>query len=115
MDAEQPIKVLSKCRFIFKWTNLYNPNGVHIGSTKIPDTLLTLLMSLQTTETGLLYLLYCYDNEFDSDSISGTFPYVIGTTQMTLVYISLALRNRVIVETIHDLQAAVTRSEFPLK
>lgn len=113
-DTIRSIEVLSKCRFIFKWTNLYNPNGFYIGQTKIPDALVTLLLSSQIMGTGVLYFLYCYDHEFDSDSISGTFPYVIGTTQMTLVYVSLAMRNRVIVAAIRDLQKVVTESKFPL-
>lgn len=108
----QSIEVLSKCRFIFKWTNLYNPNGFYIGQTKVPNALAIILLSSQVTLTGILYFLHCWDNGFDSDSMSGTFPYVIGTTQMTSVYVSLAMRNRLIVEAIHKLQEAVTKSNF---
>lgn len=110
-DYNQPIEVLSKCRFILKWTHLYNPNGVRIGSTKIPDLLVFSLLALQFTETGALYLWHCFDDNFNKESVSGTLPYVIGTTQMTLVYLSLAMRNRIIVQAIDNLQEAVTKSD----
>lgn len=108
----QPLQVLSKCRFILKWTNLYNPSGVRVGSTKIPDLLVMSLISFQSIQTGILYFLFCYDNNFSMESISGSFPYFIGSIQMSLVYISLALRNRLIVNAIDRLQEAIISSNF---
>lgn len=109
-DSTQPIEVLSKCRFILKWTHLYNPNGVRIGSTKTPDLLIACLLVLQFVETAVMYLLYCIDEGFSIESVSGTLPYVIGTSQISLVYMSLAMKNRLIVQAIDGLQAAVTKS-----
>lgn len=109
-DSNQSIQVLSRCRPILKWLNLYNPNGVRIGSIKIPDWLATLTIISFIFDSIILYLLFCFDNEFNLDVVSGTFPYVIGSSQITLVYLSLAMRKNVIVEAVDCLQVAVTKS-----
>lgn len=111
-ENNQSIQVLSRCRPILKWLNLYNPNGVKIGEIKMPEWLVTLIIISIILDTVILYCLNCFDYKFNLDVVSGTFPYVIGSTQITLVYLSLAMRKNIIVDAIDCLQVAVTKSWY---
>lgn len=110
ISPDQTIQVLSKYRPFLSWMKLNNPNGVRIGQIKIPDLLVAVIIALPILDTTVVYFLYCYDEKFNFDSISETFPYFIGSSQMSLVYLSLAMKKRIIVEAVESLQAAVTAS-----
>lgn len=105
---KKQIEVLSALRPMLKLTNLYNKNGVHLkynkNPFKIPDSYVICLISLPAVYLASLYLWFVLDEKFNLKTISTSLGFAIGLLQMTLAYISLALKTDLIISTIDHLQ-----------
>lgn len=106
------IKVLKGCRLILKFTNLYNKNGVCIGSIKIPNFLCFCLIMLPVILLFVVQTWYCFDENFNLNSTSNTLAMVIAGVQMALVYISLSIKSDFISKTVNYLQNIVKKSNL---
>lgn len=105
------VEVLSGIRLILKLTNLYNKNGVYIGSIKIPDFIISAMISLLSSYMTLLYFWAAVEEHFDMEIISGSLACTLGMLQTTIAYISLATKTYLVISTIDHLQEVVEKSK----
>lgn len=104
------IEVLGGCRLPLKLTNLYNKNGVHIGSLKIPNFFIFIFISLPAIYTAPLQIWYCFDEGFNLRTTSNTLLSIIALIQTGLVYFWLTVKSELMIETIDHLQNIVNKS-----
>lgn len=114
MWTNNRIEVLSSLRVLLKLMNLYNKNGVHIGSVKIPDLLVFCLVAFPTFHLWSLYVWIVIEENFDLNIVSFSLDGVIGQSQITLSFILLAINTDLIASTIDDLQEFVAKSRYHL-
>lgn len=118
MSNEKKIEVLSSLLVILKLTNLYNKNGVSFkfnrisDSVKIPNFCLFCLISLPTLYLSSLFVWIIFEEKFDLKLISTSVAVLIGTSQITIAYISLAMKTDLVVSTVDHLQEVVGKSWF---
>lgn len=105
------IEVLSGLRLLLKLTNLYNKNGVYIGSVHIRDFYVFSMISLPPIFYTLLIIWDVIEEEFDLQSTSNSLATVIAVLQVTIAYISLAMKTDSMKSTVDDLQELVDQSK----
>lgn len=111
MWTKNQIEVLSSLRGFLKITNLYNKNGVYIGSVKIPDFLIFCLFSLHTLNFGILCIWGILEQEFNLKLISFHLGGAIGFPEITIIYIYLVQKTDLIVSTVDHFQEIVEKSK----
>lgn len=105
------IKVLSDLRLVLKLTNLYNKNGVFIGSIKIPDFLVFCLICLPTAYLVALLVWAVVEENFNLTLISTSLAAAIAHIQIAVAFISLCMKNKLIMSTVDHLQDVVEKSK----
>lgn len=115
--SKSKVEVLGSLRLIFKLTNLYNKNGVHLkynrngDSVKIPDFIAFFFIVLPELFYGLLLIWAIIEEKFDLILVGSTsFSAVIALVQVTTAYISLATKTDSIVSIVDQLQEVVEQS-----
>lgn len=117
LKKDKDIEVLSGLRSIFKFTNLYNKNGVYIkfnkygDSFKIPDFIWFSLILLPPLYFVLLLIWASIDENFDLRLISTSLAAIFAIIQAIIAYISLAMKTDSIISTFDHLQEVVEKSE----
>lgn len=114
MWKKTQIKVLSDLRLILKLTNLYNKNGVHIGSYKIPDFFVFCLICLPSLYVAALLIWSVIEENFNLTLISMSLAAAIGHIQIAVAYMSLCMKSELIAITVDHLQDVVEKSKFEL-
>lgn len=109
MTKTQPIEVLSGLRFLLKWTNLYNKNGLHFYSVKLPDTLVYCLVPIPSFYLSLLFVWPVIEGKFNLKLLSSSLAFAIGNLQLAFAYISLASKTASIASTLDQLQEIVQK------
>lgn len=104
-------EVLGAIRMLLKLTNLYNKNNIYLGSIPIPDFPIFVLISIPSFYFAMLLIWRCIDVEFDIELMSISFSDFFGFSQMTVVYISLAVKKYMIITTVDHLQELVQESK----
>lgn len=113
---EEKIEVLSGLRLILKLTNLYNKYGVHIkynknaDSAEIPEFIVFSLISVPTFVLTSLLIWAAIEQKFDIKLLSVGLAAIIGYSQTTSVFLSLAIKNDSVISTIDHLQETFERS-----
>lgn len=106
------IQVFGGIRPILRSVNLYDSRGLRIGSFKIPDFIIYLSILTPLIFIASLEILFCIDEQWNLATMSTVFAMAAGTVQMILVYVSLASKNHLIVDTIDLLQQVAEKSKF---
>ena len=115
VNDKKPIRVLSTSRYILKLSNLYNKDGIFIGTYKIPNFVCPVVMVIIKVTYASLELWLCIDESFDLSLVSPALVYCCSTIQSLLIYTSLFLQRDLVMSTIDNLQNTVTRSNYILR
>lgn len=102
-----PSTILKMCRFILSLAQLGNNNQFKIHRWQLPKSLnqFVYLMPLLSFPPYLIW--YCIDEDFKLNKTAGAMGLTFGSTQMILIYLSLAANNELIVETFDAIQLIV--------
>lgn len=102
--------VLDGCRLALKYTNLYNKKDLQIFGRRIPNFLIHTFILIPMIYTNFLQMWFCIDEKFNLKSISSTLGNLMSLTHMSLIYVSLAVKSNLIIETLDNLQDLVDKS-----
>lgn len=106
MAEVEKVEVLKDCRRYLDLINLCN-KGIYFKSIKIPDIFYDVIVIGPMTYTSFWFAVFCLEHNFNLTSCAQPFAILIGCTQITFCYITLAFEKNVIYETMDIIQDLV--------
>lgn len=111
MTKHISFQVLADNRLIFKILNIYNKNGVRIGTYKVPNKVFQILSLLPTIIGCIGMIQYCFDSSLNFGQVSSSMAVLLGTVQIATIFLTLAIKKDTIIKTVNKLQEVVDKSK----
>lgn len=105
------IEILKDCRIYLEKMFLCNDEHVRIANYSVPSTLICILCNFPQTITQSLLMRYVYISNFDLNEVSTAFAICIGSSQLQLIYFSLAANRPTTVKIMSTMQSIVDDRE----
>lgn len=120
-EMEKPqseIKVFSKCLYALHWMNLCRKTQLQVGGVKIPNIIIFTLLSIPLSNGvfGVIRLVFDIGFNFKNASFLfySLFLFILGTSQMQIIYFCLVNNNELIIKLLDHIQDTVNRSNLHL-
>lgn len=116
MASMSSIHLLDSFRPFFRIFTIYNAENFQIANRrkkffKITEAILSALVPWLTI---VFVFAYCRGKEFHLNVIAQPFSVMLGIVQALLIYVALAMHNRLISETIESLRTIIEQREFSI-
>lgn len=102
--------VLKECQHFLRVAQLYKKSPIKFGQFKVPLSVVQCIFLFPFFTFAPFLCWFCYEKEFDLTLIPGAMSLALGSAQILLVYISLAVNNSKIIETVTEFQQIVDQS-----
>lgn len=106
------MEILRTCKFFMQLTNLYNKNGVKVFGYAIPNAIIHFLYVLPMTFCLIWMSIFCYNFNMDLKTTSSAIYLSLGIFSMVSMYLCMAVKNDLIIESTDLLQAMVTKRKL---
>lgn len=111
MSGRGQIKILSACRNLLKLMNLGSKSKFQIGKLRIPNIIIFAILLMPLSYLIAMETRTIYNIRFNFRDGADHFFITLGTTQLQLIFLSLATNNSVIIDTVDHIQDVVDRSK----
>lgn len=101
------IEILKDCRYYLERLQICNIIRPHIGSLPIPNIMINIAFLFPMFVTTVCLMRYIILMNFNLNAVSNSFAITMGCTQLTFIYMSLAINRRLIYETMDRMQFIV--------
>lgn len=101
------IEILKDCRYYLQKWALCSDKGPTFGKITIPNAVMNILCIFPMSLTVVLMMRFVVISGFNLNAISATFAISIGVSQMSFIYITLALNRQLIRKTMNQMQRLV--------
>lgn len=111
MPKSTPLEVLNELKRFLNIAQLCKRGPVRFHTLEVPLTVVQFVMFLPFVTFPISVIWYDFEKHFELAAIASAMNLFLGSLQIYLVYISLALNNSTIIETIDGFQRVVDDSE----
>lgn len=101
------VEILKDCRYYLQKLELCNKNGPIFGKISIPSAVIQFACVFPMSLTVVFMMRFIVISGFNLDTICSTFAISIGVSQMSFIYITLAVNRRLILKTMDQMQHLV--------
>lgn len=112
MESRTEIEVISKCRGLLNMMNLCRKDPIEIGRWKIPNIFMFFLISTPMLISTSMEFWEVLETDVGFLKEASVILMILGSMQILSIYYSLALNNKIIIETVNHIQSVVNRSKF---
>lgn len=112
MESRTRIEVISKCRGLLNMMNLCRKDPIEIRRWKIPNIFMFFLISTPMLISISMETWQVFESDVGFLKEASVILMILGSMQILSIYYSLALQNKIIVETVNHIQSVVNRSNF---
>lgn len=107
--AHHKVEFLKDCRYYLEKVHLCNREPYRIGIVPIPHIVMNFACVSPIVITFSCLLRYCIQSGFNLNAMSNAFAICMGSAQIILIYITLAIERSTILETIDQMQEIVDK------
>lgn len=107
-DTVIQMEVLKKSKFTLRLGNLSNKRGFYLHKWRIPNLIVDSIFLLPMFVCALQMLIVCFNIGPRLKEISSSIYLMLGISSILAIYVCLAAKNDVIIQTLDHLQEMVT-------
>lgn len=106
------MEVLKRCKLALRLGNLSNKRGFYLFNWKVSNFIVDFFLLLPMSICVIQMLIFCSEIGPNLKEISSSIYLGLGILSIGAMYISLAAKNDLIIETLDHLQEMVNLSKF---
>lgn len=105
--SNRRVEILKDCRYYLEKFHMSNDTRIRIWNIPMPHIVMNFIYLSPMLVTFYCLMRFCIDSGFNLNTVSSAFAISMGSSQLGIIYIALAVNRRVILRTMDQMQHVV--------